>query len=105
METLAIVIASIVSGIIGAVGKALVDSRKQKDDHGLSANEQAIGVYRNLFEKLEKQLANVTENQEKLEEEFLTSRENNVELRVTNKHLLEKIKLLENELLALKKTA
>jgi hypothetical protein len=94
METITIVIASIVSGIVGAVGKTLIDGRKQSSDASLSANEQAISVYKNILERLEKQLNQLGIDQSKLELEFLTTRENNVELRIKNQFLNEKNALL-----------
>lgn len=95
--------------LLGQITKSLIDSRKQKSESTLSANDQAFLVYKSLVETLQKNVSQINTDMNKLEQEFLLCRENNVELRMLNKALTEKntelthkIATLEQELVKLR---
>ncbi len=56
-------------------------SKKERHEESLAANDQAMKVYGALVKSLQEQIKQVRVDADKLEAEYMTCRENNVELR------------------------
>lgn len=93
-DIIILAIGSAISMLVGGIGKTLIDGRKQNSEATLSANDQALLIYKGLLITLQKSIAELTAELTALELEFLSARENLVEVRVTNKFLMEKNKEL-----------
>ena len=91
-------IAVAVSMLLGAVCKNLLDLRKQKGDYSLSANEQALSFYKNLIDTLQKQAQQLIADSNKLESEYVSTRESNAELKSELKFIREIKEAVEEKL-------
>jgi len=92
-------VATAISMLLGVGLKHFLDLRKQKDDYNLTANQQAFLFYKNLVDTLQKQAQELIKDSNKLESEYISTREMNAELKSEIKHLKEKIDELQKKLI------
>lgn len=81
-------IINLIVGIIGGgVGTWVLGFYREKKVQDLAANDQAIRTYKEMFDAMKERLIKIESAFDSLEKEYLTAREENMQMHATMKYL------------------